>query len=393
MKTKRPKKKEPWPRIHTVLKNGKPMIMVDCRINGKGERKYFATMGEAEGEQQVQRIRRENEGLFGMAVPEKLRVEAPECQRRLEPFNASLSHAVDFFLCHAKPAGGHRTVKELVAEFIEAKRAAGRREEYLRIQASVLGLFEKASPDVLAHEITASQIEAWLATRGESLRTRRNYQADIRNLFNFAVRRGYVATNPAGRLEKIILDEKPVEILTVAQAARLLEAAEVSGGTMTPFVAIGLFAGLRTREIAVLDWKDVDLAEKTITVHAAKTKTRARRIVEVSENLKAWLPPYLAKSGHVAPDHYRQKFEDVRRDAGIDPWPRNAMRHSAASYHLAAHRNESLTQAMLGHESGKMLIQHYRELVKPKDAARYWQIMPVSDASEKILSLSVVARR
>ncbi len=45
------------------------------------------------------------------------------------------------------------------------------------------------------------------------------------------------------------------------------------------------------------------------------------------------------------------------------------MRHSAASYHLAAHHNESLTQAMLGHESGKMLIQHYRELVKPREAA------------------------
>ena len=47
---------------------------------------------------------------------------------------------------------------------------------------------------------------------------------------------------------------------------------------MTPFVAIGLFAGLRTREIAVLDWKDVDLVDKTITVHAAKTKTRARGV-------------------------------------------------------------------------------------------------------------------
>jgi hypothetical protein len=39
-----------------------------------------------------------------------------------------------------------------------------------------------------------------------------------------------VASNPVDRLEKIILDEKPVEILTVEQAARLLEAAEASGG-------------------------------------------------------------------------------------------------------------------------------------------------------------------
>ena len=169
-------------------------------------------MREAEGEQQRQRVKRANEGLSGMAVPEKLRVEAMECQRRLKSFNASLTDAVDFFLRHAKPAGGHRTAKELIAEFIDAKRAAGRRDEYLRIQASVLGLFEKSFPDVLAHEIGSAQIESWLGTRGESLRTRSNYQNDIRNLFNFAVRRGYVASNPVDRLEKIILDEKPVEI-------------------------------------------------------------------------------------------------------------------------------------------------------------------------------------
>ena len=113
-------------------------------------------------------------------------------------------------------------------------------------------------------------------------------------------------------MEKVILDEKPAEILTVEQAARLLDAAEASGGMMTPFIAVGLFAGLRTREIAVLDWKDVDLAEKTITVHAVKTKTRSRRIVEISDNLGAWLLPYSAKAGPVAPDHYRQKFEDTR---------------------------------------------------------------------------------
>jgi integrase len=157
---------------------------------------------------------------------------------------------------------------------------------------------------------------------------------------------------------------------------------------MTPFVAVGLFAGLRTREIAVLDWKDIDLAEKTITVHAAKTKTRARRIVEIADNLAAWLRPYALAGGPIAPDQYRQKFKDTRRAAGIDPWPRNAMRHSAASYHLAAHRNESLTQAMLGHESGKMLIQAYRELVKPTQAARYWQIMPATAEPGKIVAIS-----
>jgi integrase len=371
-----------------VRKNGKPMIMVDCRINGRGERKYFTTKNEAEGEQQRQRVKRANEGLSGMAVPEKLRVEAMDCQLRLQPFNAGLTDAVDFFLRHAKPAGGHRTAKELVAEFIEAKRVAGRREEYLRIQASVLGIFEKAFPDRLAHEIGSSEIDEWLKARGKSLHTRLNYQTYLHNLFNFAIRRQYVASNPIDRMEKVTLDERSVEILTVEQAASLLVAAESTGGMMTPFIAIGLFAGLRTREIAVLDWKDVDLAEKTITVHSVKAKSRARRVVEICDNLAAWLLPYSKKFGRVTPEGYPRRFKHDRKAAGIELWPRNAMRHSAASYHFAAHRNEALTQAMLGHESGKMLFAHYRELVKPKDAVRYFSIRPASEAAGKVLSVA-----
>ena len=153
---------------------------------------------------------------------------------------------------------------------------------------------------------------------------------------------------------------------------------------MAAFIAIGLFAGLRTREIAVLDWKDVDLAEKTITVHAVKAKSRARRVVQICDNLAAWLLPYSKKFGPVTPEGYRRRFERDRKAAGIAFWPRNAMRHSAASYHLAAQPNEALTQAMLGHESGKMRFAHYRELVKPKDAERYWQIMPASEAGKVV---------
>jgi hypothetical protein len=45
-----------------------------------------------------------------------------------------------------------------------------------------------------------------------------------------------VASNPIDRMEKVTLNEKPVEILTVEQAAQPLEAAEVAGGMMTPFM-------------------------------------------------------------------------------------------------------------------------------------------------------------
>jgi hypothetical protein len=30
----------------------------------------------------------------------------------------------------------------------------------------------------------------------------------------------------------------------------------------------------------------------------------------------------------------------------------------------------------MGHTSARMIFDHYRELVSPQDAARYWEIQP-----------------
>jgi integrase len=381
--------KKKWPRIATVTKNGKTMIMVDARHNGRGTRRFFSSATKAEGWAQQQRITRKNEGLEGVRVPERLRVEAAEAAARLKPHGATITDAVNFFLKHAKPAGGQKKLCDLVGEFVAAKRAAGRREEYLRIQSSVLGLLVKALPDLHAHEVTSTHVTEWLDSRAKTLRTRSNYQNDVRNLFGYAIKHGFASRNPVDQMEPITLDDKAVEILTPEQAGLLLNAAVSKGGSMVPFVAIGLFAGLRTREIAVLDWKDVSLAEKTIVVLAAKTKTRARRTVELPENLVSWLTPYAQKSGPVTPEKYRSRFEEVRKAAGVTPWPRNAMRHSAASYHYALHKNESLTQAMLGHESGDMLIKNYKEIVKPSAAVAYFKIMP--GEAKNVISITEAA--
>jgi hypothetical protein len=51
-----------WPKISTVLKKGTPTVMVDARIGGKGERRFFHSKREAEGWAQFQRAHRQNEG-------------------------------------------------------------------------------------------------------------------------------------------------------------------------------------------------------------------------------------------------------------------------------------------------------------------------------------------
>jgi integrase len=73
--------------------------------------------------------------------------------------------------------------------------------------------------------------------------------------FNFAVQRGYATDNPAEKTAKAKERGGGIGILTVTQAARLLESATPEA---LPYIAIGLFAGLRRAEIERLDWSEVD---------------------------------------------------------------------------------------------------------------------------------------
>ena len=122
-------------------------------------------------------------------------------------------------------------------------------------------------------------------------------------------------------------------ILTVAEMKKFLGGASER---LVPLLAIGGFAGLRAAEIFRLDWEDVDFKEGHIEIKAAKAKTAQRRLAPFVPNLKAWLKPFQGCTGLVCPT---REIETERRELaktlGIE-WPNNALRHSFASYRLAA---------------------------------------------------------
>ena len=103
-------------------------------------------------------------------------------------------------------------------------------------------------------------------------------------------------------------------ILTVAQTVALLNACE---SDTLPFVAISLFAGLRTAEAEKLDWSEVDLEGGHIEVTAKKAKTARRRLIPISENLAAWIQPLAKTSGSVVPVGLRKRFDTVKARAGL----------------------------------------------------------------------------
>jgi integrase len=219
--------------------------------------------------------------------------------------------------------------------------------------------------------------------------TRNNFRRILNVAFNFARNRGYCVDNPAERSAKAKVVETPAGILSVEETARLLENAPEA---LIPYIAIGAFAGLRRAELERLDWSEVDLNSRLIEVTARKAKSARRRFVKIKPNLSLWLKSCAKPHGTVAPPNYRKLLERARRTAGIEAWPNNALRHSFASYYLAHFKKAGAAELALelGHTNANLVFQHYRQLVKPEDGKRYWNIMPESK-SAKVVPLSKAA--
>jgi hypothetical protein len=120
-------------------------------------------------------------------------------------------------------------------------------------------------------------------------------------------------------------------------------------------------------------------------VKARHSKTARRRLVTMQPNLRAWLAPYRAHRGPVCPSNLRLRTEADRERAGLrHNWPSNALRHSFGSYHLAHFKDAAALALQMGN-SVDVIFRHYRELVRPKEAERYWQIKPGETAAGKKL--------
>jgi integrase len=275
------------------------------------------------------------------------------------------------------------TAVQLVRELVAAKESDGASARHVSDLRSRLNIFAEKFDGQMVATITTKAIDHWLRSLNVSAVTRNHYRRLLVLAFNFAVRQGYALDNPAAKTDKAKERGGDIGILTVAQAARLLESAAPD---MLPYIAIGLFAGLRRAELQRLDWSEIDFDSGLIEVKAAKSKTAQRRFVKIEPNLREWLLPLRKHKGNVTPgDAFQQSFDQARAAAGIDEWPDNALRHSFASYHMAHFQNAASTALELGHHDSRITFAHYRELVKPKEAERYWNISP--SATSKVVQL------
>jgi len=357
---------------------------ISFREGGKTRRRFFETKEQAKAEANFRNEELKNHGIEHAEFPTALRVMAHEAVERLQPFKKTIRDAVQYYVAHLKASEKSCSAEQLVKELLKAKEADGVGEQQLRTLRCRLGYFASEFDGKLVAEISTREIDDWLRSLDVKALTRNNYRACVLSAFNFAVRSGYASSNPVeGAAKAKVVGGRP-GILSVDQCARLLSNAQPE---ILPYLAIGLFAGLRRAEIERLDWSEIDFESGLIEVKAEKSKTAMRRLVAMQPNLRAWLLPHRQLKGRVVPlENFRQLFEQARAAAGITEWPENGLRHSFASYHLAHFENAAATALQLGHHDARVTFAHYREIVRPRDAERYWNLSPAK-RSRKIVSM------
>lgn len=248
--------------------------------------------------------------------------------------------------------------------------------EHVRTAKETLSFSEKHALPCLDSELRTLEpevIRAWMAELPVSPSTLKKWLTYAKSAINRAKKEGYVEESPLAFVKAPKPDEKPVSYLLPAQAHRLLATLRPVD---LPYVALGLFAGLRPEaEAQRLRWEDFDWEKLEIHIAKDRTKTARHRVVPMEPALVAYLDSVKAreKSGPILTltPYQRQKAAAV---AKVE-WGQDILRHTYATMWLAAHQNKAALAEQMGN-SPAVIDQHYRFPLSRKVAEEFWALRP-----------------
>lgn len=357
---------------------------------GRRKEKRFETKAKAKAFKEQKEIDllnkgAERAGVHGNAVDEvKWAIES------LAPYGVSIRQAVQAFIDRHNEIAASVEVKVAVKRFQDSKERDGVSKRYLADMKHHLRRFEDSFSGKSVCDLTVVELDRWLVGLDVGPVSRNNARRNLGVFFEWCLRMSYCSTNPMRRTSRAKKKPKPVGIFTAEELRVILDHAP---DDLLPALALGAFAGLRVAEIARIGWEDINLTKARIDVAAENSKTASRRFVPMGEALVSWLKPLAKKQGPVAPRRlderlsvYRKSIskQEVKDKIVVRPgvtWVHNGMRHSFASYAIAAEQNADRVALWLGHTSAKMTFEAYQERATEEDAKKWFSIAPRAGGS------------
>lgn len=275
---------------------------------------------------------------------------------------------------------------------------------------SHIGHVRKALDDLIAEtgdrnlrELTTETIRLHLHGLPYQPVTLRHRRTNLGAAFRWWEKQGWIDANPVSNVETPkILDKEP-GILTVAETRALFRANEKIDPGICGLLALGAFAGMRASAVARMDYEEIDFTQRGILTPAEKTKKKRRQWIEdLPENLWEWLRRTPKETFELTERQIRHRVnmafkragllieaddiarENAKRDRTgesllkVKPKcpPKNCLRHSFVTYHVALHRNPGKTALIISHRDQDCLYRHYLGIGTKADAAEYFEIRP-----------------
>lgn len=371
----------------------------DLLPNGKRRRvkQFFATKAEREREALRLEDRFAEWGAKGNSEIPAALVDDYQAARRMLPDGVTMAAAAAFYVQNHVQTSP--TVPEAFRAYVDAKTRAGVSLRWVQAMDSILVRMAASFPEgTRIADVTAGQIQAFIDSFDYGAETKSAWRRIAFGAFKFAAAegRGWIKANPVAILTPPKIHRAAPHFLTVAQWKAVLESAVKLDPDFVLFFILGGFAGIRSAEICRMEPGDIRADRFVIDLPGFRrvpglppvrvTKSGKRRVLErimdeKKQDRGAGLPPVIWKWIKAFPKLDTSNFLERRRAivkaAGVWPWPKNAIRHTFTTYHVALNQSADRTGLILGHEeSSSVLWNHYRGFSTQADARRFFSIDP-----------------
>ena len=338
--------------------------------NGKPIRKRTKTLEEAK---KLLATCKRSRGMYDaeiLALPEFAKIELVKVMTECQRIGISLTELLDSYKDRNNLVQEHISFQDAIDRFIQHIMKKGGSPSYkasalsfLNFTAKILG-YDKLVSDISFHDLQKCYFQ-------KNIKSHKNYRTILVVFFNFCVRNNYIGENPATRLELPRMKKEVPPILQLAQIKQLL--ANCRDADMIA-VLVMLFLGVRPREAERLKPNALDLKKKTLTIGAEVAKTRSFRTIPLPDVFIAWIQQFPHLKFHISKKRDK-RTKRLAEYAGLEEWPRDVLRHTAASYMLARDKSADSVALQLGN-SPDVLHRHYKNLVSDDESKEFWDLTP-----------------
>jgi site-specific recombinase XerD len=303
--------------------------------------------------------KRQHEKLLRKKLPEKLR--GP-----LITFGQIAKDA----LAHSREENGERSTEEFALK---------------------LAIIAPAFDNRAAEGITKQDIQEWLMEQTEkrnwSPATRNRYQAAFSLVFRVALDNEKLTINPASRIKRKAEHNDRIRFLSVEEESKLTAVIRENWPQYLPAFFISLHTGMRLGEQFGLQWPQVSLTRKSITLDRTKAgKTRHVPLNSVALAAFKELKKGKDTQGSVFLNTERQPlrssrdwFEPAIEKAGLKNYTWHCNRHTFASRLVMAGVDIRTVAQLMGHSTIQMTMR-YAHLAPEHTQSAVDRLVSSSDA-------------